>query len=132
MHPLAHADGHDAPWLIDEVVPGEAAVVDDVIVGFEVAVRQPVATHELPDILYRVELGASGRQRHQGDVWRYAQLGRTVPSGLIKDEDGMGPGATWSAISSRCMLIASLLQRGMTKPVALPSAGQIAPKIHAK
>ena len=92
MCPLSHADGHDAPWLIDEIVPGEAAVVDDVIVGFEDAVRQPVVTHELPDILDRVELGASRWQRQEGDVGRDDQLGRTVPSGLIKDDDGMGTG----------------------------------------
>jgi hypothetical protein len=30
------------------------------------------------------------------------------------------------------MLIASLLQRGMTMPAALPSAGQIAPNSHAE
>jgi hypothetical protein len=30
------------------------------------------------------------------------------------------------------MLIASLLQRGMTMPAALPWAGQIAPKIQAE
>jgi hypothetical protein len=30
------------------------------------------------------------------------------------------------------MLIASLLQRGMTMPAALPSAGQIAPRIQAE
>jgi hypothetical protein len=30
------------------------------------------------------------------------------------------------------MLIASLLQRGMTMPAALPSAGQIAPKSQAE
>jgi hypothetical protein len=35
MSPLAQTDGHDAPRLIDELVPGEAAVVDDVIVRFE-------------------------------------------------------------------------------------------------
>ena len=35
MRPFPHADGHDAPWLADEVVPGEAAVVDDVVVGFD-------------------------------------------------------------------------------------------------
>jgi len=92
MRPLPHADGHDAPWLIDEVVPGEAAVVDDVVVGFEDSVRQPVVTHELPDILDRVEFGASRRQRQEGDVGRHDQLGRTVPSGLIKDDDSMGAG----------------------------------------
>ncbi len=89
---MPHADGHDAPWLADEVVPGEAAVVDDVVVGFEDAVRQPVVTHELPDILDRVEFGASRRQRQEGDVWRHDQFGRTVPSGLIKDDDSMGTG----------------------------------------
>jgi len=30
------------------------------------------------------------------------------------------------------MLIASPLQRGMMMPAALPSVGQIAPKIHAE
>ena len=92
MCPLAHADGHDAPRLIDEIVPGEAAVVDDVVIGFEDAVREPVIAHELPDILDRVELGASRRQRQQGDVGRHDQFGRTVPSGLIKDDDSMGTG----------------------------------------
>jgi hypothetical protein len=29
MCPLPHADGHDAPWLVDERVCGLAAVVDD-------------------------------------------------------------------------------------------------------
>lgn len=92
MRPLPHADGHDAPWLADEVVPGEAAVVDHVVVGFEDPVGEPVVTHELPDILDRVEFGAARRQRQQGDVGRHDQFGRTVPSGLIEDEHGMGTG----------------------------------------
>ena len=33
MRPLPHSDGHDAPWLVDELVPGEAAVIDDVVIG---------------------------------------------------------------------------------------------------
>ena len=90
MCPLSHANGHDAPWLIDEVVPGEAAVVDDVVVGLEDPVGEPVIAHELPDVLDRVELGASRRQRQQGDVGGDDQLGRPVPSGLIEDDDGMG------------------------------------------
>lgn len=90
MRPLAQSDRHDAPRLIDEVVPGEAALVDDVVVGFEDAVRQPVVTHELPDVLDRVELGASRRQRQQGDVGRHDQFGRPVPSSLIEDDHGVG------------------------------------------
>lgn len=89
MSPLAQSDRHDAPWLIDEVVPCEAAVVDDVVVGFEDAVRQPVVAHELPDVFDRVEFRASWRQRHQGDVGRHDQFGRCVPSGLIEQENRM-------------------------------------------
>ena len=63
-------------------------MVDDVVVGFEDAVRQPVVAHELPDVFDRVEFRASWRQRHQGDVGWHDQFGRSVPSGLIEQEDG--------------------------------------------
>jgi hypothetical protein len=49
--------GHDLPGLVDERVPGVAAVIDDIVEGFEDAVRQPILAHELPDILLAVELG---------------------------------------------------------------------------
>ena len=68
MYPGSEADRHDAPWLIGEAVLGEAAMVDDIVVGYEYAVRQPVVAHELPDVLDRVELGPFGRQRHEGDI----------------------------------------------------------------
>ena len=57
MRPIAHADGHDLPWLADELVPGFAAERDDVFVGFENPVRQPVVAHELQDVLGWVQLG---------------------------------------------------------------------------
>jgi len=65
---LSHSDGHDAPWLIDEAVLGEAELVDDVVVGLKDPVRQPVVAHELPQALDRIELGAARRQRHERDV----------------------------------------------------------------
>jgi len=55
MRPFAATDGHDVPRLIDELVPSLAAVVDDVVVGGEDAVGEPIVAHELPDILDRVE-----------------------------------------------------------------------------
>ena len=76
--------------MVDELVPGEAAVVDDVVVGLEDAVRQPVVAHELPDVLDWVELWATWRQGHEGDVGRDDQLGRTVPTSLIEQQDRMG------------------------------------------
>ncbi len=68
MRPRPQSELHDAPWLIGEAVPGEAAVVEDVVVGFEHAVRQPVVAHELPDVLDRIELWAFGWEWQQGDV----------------------------------------------------------------
>jgi hypothetical protein len=68
MSPCSHDERHDAPRLIGETVPCEAAMIEDIVVGFEDAVRQPVVAYELPDVLDRVEFGAFGRQRQQGDV----------------------------------------------------------------
>jgi hypothetical protein len=31
MDPIAKPDGHDGPGLVDELVPGIAAVIDDVV-----------------------------------------------------------------------------------------------------
>ena len=50
MRPLRQSDGHDAPGLIDEAVPREAAVIDDIVVGCEDAIGEPVVAHELPDV----------------------------------------------------------------------------------
>ncbi len=69
MSPLAKSNGHDAPRLIGEAVPSEAAIIEDVVVGFEDAVREPVVAHELPDVFDRVELGAlwsATRHWHNG------------------------------------------------------------------
>ena len=63
MSRLAQSDGHDAPGLIDQVVPSLAAMIDEIVVGFEDAVGKPVVAHELPDILDRIELGAFWRHR---------------------------------------------------------------------
>ena len=35
MRPLSHADGHDAPRLIGELVPRLAAMRDDVVICLE-------------------------------------------------------------------------------------------------
>ncbi len=65
---MAQSDGHDFPRLIDELVPSCAAMVDEIVVGFEDAVGEPVVAHELPDVFDRVELRRFGRQGENGDV----------------------------------------------------------------
>ena len=92
MCPLAHPDGHDLPRAVDEVVPGFAAECDDVIVGCEDAVREPVVAQVLPDVLDRVQFWRSRRQGQQGDVVGDGELGGHVPPGLIDDHHRMGAG----------------------------------------
>lgn len=89
MCPVAQSDGHDAPGLLDEPVPGVAAVVEDVGVGAEDPVRQPVLPHELPDGFDRVELRRLGGQRDDGDVLRHLEPARDMPAGLVEEEDGV-------------------------------------------
>ena len=90
MGPIAQADGHDAPGLIDQVVPCGAAVVDDVFGGFEDAVGEPVVAHELPGVFGRVQLGRLGWQEHDGDVGGKSEFLGGVPAGLIHQQHGVG------------------------------------------
>src|SRR5262245_55557430 len=77
--PIAARDGHDFPRLIDERVPGVAAVIDDVVEGFENSVRQPVLPHELPDIFLAVEFGRAWRELQERDVaWKANLAGGIV------------------------------------------------------
>ena len=87
MGPLAQSDGHDAPRLIDELV-SRTTMVDELVVGFEDAVGEPVVAHELPDVHDRVELWALRRQQNDGDIGRHEEAGGQVPAGLIDQEDG--------------------------------------------
>ena len=92
MSPLTQTDRHDAPWLVDESVPSITAVVDDIFVGCEDPVGEPVAADELPDVLDRVELGAFRRQGDECYGVRHGEPFRHVPSGLVEEEHGMPAG----------------------------------------
>lgn len=87
MGPVSQSDGHDDPRLIDEFVPGIAAMADDVVIGLEDAVGQPVVADELPDVFHWVEFRRFGRQRHECDVGGNLELGREVPASLIEQQD---------------------------------------------
>jgi hypothetical protein len=76
VRPLARSEGHDAPGLVDELVLCLAAVIDEIVVGFEDTVGEPVVAHELPDVLYLVEFGAFRWQGDNGDVGRHNKARR--------------------------------------------------------
>lgn len=92
MSPVAQSDRHDGPGLLDESIPGKAAVVENVLVGPEDAVGEPVVAHELPDVLHRVQFRGLRWQRQQGDVVGDRQLGRRVPTCLVEQHNGMRAG----------------------------------------
>src|SRR5262249_16789318 len=92
LGPFAQSNGHDAPRLIAELVPFPPRMVDEIVVGFEDAVGEPVVAHELPDVLDRVELWALRRQQNDGDIGRHEEARGQVPAGLIDQEDGVGSG----------------------------------------
>ena len=54
MSPFSRSDGHDCFGLIDELVPGLATGLNDGVVIFEDAVREPVLSEVLADVLDRV------------------------------------------------------------------------------
>src|SRR5262249_48372285 len=93
--PIAAGDGHDFPRLIHERVPGVAAVIDDVVEGFENPVRQPVLPHELPDIFLAVEFGRAWRELQERDV-AWNREGCCSPR-----TTGHGQGLAGAAVNSR-------------------------------
>lgn len=104
-------------------------MIDDVVGRGEDAVGEPVVAHELPGVLGRVELGRFGRQGHDGDVGREREPVGDVPARLVDQHDGVGIGGDGLGYLGEMQVIASMLQNGRTRPAALPSAGQIAPKM---
>src|SRR6476619_3276565 len=102
-------------------------MVDEIVVGFEDAVGEPVVAHELPDVLDRVELWALRRQQNDGDIGRHEEARGQVAWSTRRM--AWAAGATVAAISARCKFIASVLQAGMIRAAPLPSFGQTAPKM---
>ena len=90
MGPFSSPYGHDLPRLGDELVPGLAGEIDDIVVGLEDPVGQPVVAHELPDVLGRVQFGRPWRQGQECQIGRDLQLVGGVPTGLIEEDDALG------------------------------------------
>src|SRR5277367_5163464 len=127
MGPISHSDGLDDVWKRGEFVPRLAGGVDDVVVGPEHPVGEPVLAQILPDVLDRVEFRRARGQPDRRDVFGHPQFGRGVPTGGSKISAACAPGATWTAISSRGSCIIWVSAHGSAKAAPLPWAGQIAP-----
>ena len=87
--PVPEADRHDDPGLVDELVPGVAAVIEDGAIGGEDPVGEPVVAQELPKVLDRVQLRAFRRRRQQGEVGRHDEFVRQMLFGLVEQQHGV-------------------------------------------
>ena len=76
-----------------ELVPCFATVIDEIVFVEKDAVGQPVVAQKLPNVLLRVEFGALGRQRHDGDVGGRDQLGGEMPAGLVEKQGCVASGS---------------------------------------
>jgi hypothetical protein len=64
---MADADGYDGLRLINEAPPCAEAVIEDIQMGSDVAVGEPIVTHKLPNVPDRIQLGGS-EWKHCDDV----------------------------------------------------------------
>ena len=62
-------------------------MIDDIVEGFEDPVREPVLSHELPDVFLAVEFGGARRQRHERNIVRDLENLAAMPAGLIEEHD---------------------------------------------
>lgn len=102
---------------------------DNIVIGFEDTVRQPVLAHDVPEVPNRVQLRRLRRQWQDRDVAGDDEIVGPVPSSLIHHEDGVDVIFNMAEIPIRCWFMALVSHHGMISAAALPWLGQTAPKI---
>src|SRR5687768_1079996 len=53
MRPVTQANCHDLPGLGGEFIQSLTAVIDEIVIGFEDAIGEPIIAEELPYVLHR-------------------------------------------------------------------------------
>jgi len=119
MSPLAHPDGFDAGWLVDQLVPSITAMIDNFVVGFEDVVGEPVIPHELPDVFDRIEFWAFGWQRNDADILGYDERLGHMPPSLIHDHRSMGAKCHGSGDFDKMQVHRLCIAERQDKPCAL-------------
>ena len=90
---MASSDGHDEPGLIGELVPGVAAVIDE-IVGSLVKTRleSQLSRMNCQTFSCGFSSGDFRRQRHECDVGGHHEPGGEMPAGLVDQHGCMAAG----------------------------------------
>jgi len=74
-----------------------ASGIDNVVIGFEHAIGEPVGAQILPDVLDRVQLWRTRRQENGRDVVGHIEIGRGVPPRAIHEQYRVRPGGDVAA-----------------------------------
>ena len=104
-------------------------MVDDVVVRGEDPVREPIVAQILPDVLLRVQLRALGGSGTIVMLAGTTSLAEVCQPAWSTSSTAWRPGATLRDNSARNSAIISRLHQGRISPAALPSLGQMAPKM---
>ena len=68
-------------------------MINEIVVGFKDAVREPVVAHKLPDVFDRVEFGGFRRQGDDCDIGRHNETRRQMPARLVDQENSVCAGS---------------------------------------
>ena len=74
-----------------------ASGIDNVVIGFEHAIGEPVGAQILPDVLDWVQLWRARRQENGRDVVGHIEIGRGVPPRAIHEQHRVRPGGDVAA-----------------------------------
>ena len=72
-----------------ELVPCFLSGLNDIVIGLEDAIGQPVLTQELPNVLDGIEFRCSGWKPDQCDIARNVELSGRVPGSPVHDHGSM-------------------------------------------
>jgi hypothetical protein len=84
MGPIAQSDGHDLPRLLGELVPREATVIENILIGFEDAVVCLAKVFRLGGIVphpVTLVLTGSASDGSGGDEWSEASEEKSSSGG---------------------------------------------------
>ena len=111
MGPLAQPDGHDAPRLIDELVPCRTAMVDEIVVRFETRFESQLSRRNC-------QAFSTGLSSGHYVGWHDEAL-RHVPASLITQEHGVCAAALFQSTKLDAVHEAFGQSRGAKTPGAL-------------
>ena len=97
---------------------------DDIVVGFEDAVREPVVAHVLPDVFNGIEFRAFRRQGENGDVGGNSNLADRCHPAWSTRRTAWAPGAIALAISASAGSSLRYCRRAGSEPRRCPVSGR--------